>query len=84
MSASSRCQGRALQRAAGDAAIIVVIADQHPAFGALAGDIGLAGLALGIEAVELLLEPFLGGLPGVDGAAELADDRLVHARLAGS
>ena len=58
-----------------------MIADQHPAFGALAGDIGLAGLALGMQAVELLLEPFLGGFPGVDGAAELADSRLGHARL---
>jgi len=33
-----------------------VIAYQRPAFRALAGDIGLAGLALGIEAVEFLLE----------------------------
>ena len=43
-------QCRALQRAAGEAAIIVGVADQRPALGALAGDISLAGLALGVEA----------------------------------
>ena len=74
-------QGRAVQRAAGDAAVVILVADQHPAFRALAGDIGLAGLALGVEAVELLLEAFLGGFAGVDGAAELAGGRLGHARL---
>ena len=37
----------------------------------LAGDIGLAGLALGIEAVELLLQSFLARLARVDGAAQL-------------
>ena len=46
-------QGRALQGAAGEAAVVVAVADQHPALGLLAGDIGLAGLALGVEAVEL-------------------------------
>jgi hypothetical protein len=29
--------------------------DQRPALGTLAGDIGFAGLALSVEAVELLL-----------------------------
>ena len=66
-------QGRALQRAAGEAAVVVGVADQRPAFGALAGDVGLAGLALGVQAVELLLEALLGRLAGVDRAAELAD-----------
>jgi hypothetical protein len=32
----------------------------------LAADEGLGGLALGIERVELLLQPFLGGLARVD------------------
>ena len=81
MSREKPRQGRAVQRAAGDAAIIIVVAHQHPALRALAGDIGLAGLALGIQAVELLFEAFLGGFPGVDGAAELAGSRLGHARL---
>ena len=67
-------QAGAFQRSAGDAAVVILIADQHPAFGSLAGDVRLAGLTLGVEAVELLLQPFLGGFPGVDGAPQLADD----------
>ena len=41
-----------------------------PAFVLLADDVGLAGLALGVEGVELLLQPILGGLARVDGAAD--------------
>ena len=66
-------QRRPLQRAAGEAAVIVGVADQRPAFRALAGDERLAGLALGVQRVELLVEALLGGLPGVDRAAQLAD-----------
>ena len=73
-------QRRAFQRRAGDAAVVVAVGHQHPAFGLLAGDVGLAGLALGIERVELLLQAFLAGLAGVDRAAEFADDRLFHGR----
>jgi hypothetical protein len=74
-------QGRAFQRATGDAAIIILIAHQHPAFGALARHIGLAGFALGVQRVELLLQPFLGGFAGVDRAAQLANDIVFHADL---
>ena len=74
-------QAGPFQRAAGDAAVVILIADQHPALGPLAGDVGLAGLALGVEAVELLLQPFLGGFAGVDGAAQLADDLRFFRRL---
>ena len=38
------------------------------------------GLALGVEAVELHIETFLARLARIDGAAELADDRLLQAR----
>ena len=64
-------QRGALHGAARDAAVIILIAHQHPAFGALAGDIGFAGLALGVEAVELLLQPVLGRLAGIDRTAQL-------------
>ena len=75
-------EGRTLQRGARDAAVIVAVGHQKPAFGLLAGHIGLAGLALGIEAVELLLQALLGRLAGVDRAAELPFDyeRLLHDR----
>ena len=64
-------QGRALQRAAGDAAIIIAGVQQLPALVPLAGDIGGAGLVLRVERVEVLLEPVFGGFAGVDGAADL-------------
>ena len=47
--------------------------------GCLALDVGLAGLALGIERVEGKVEVMLGRLAGVDGAARESADRLVHA-----
>ena len=62
-------QGRAFEGAAGDAAIVIQGGQQHPALMALTGDIGGAGLALGIERVERLFQPLLGGFAGVDGAA---------------
>ena len=71
----------AIESATGDAAIIVLIADLHPAFRTLAGNIGLARLALSIERVELLLETFLGRFSGVNSAAKLADDLVAHAAL---
>ncbi len=78
-------QSGAFQRAAGDAAVVILIANQHPALGALAGDVRLAGLSLGVQAVEFLFQPFLGGFSGVDRTAQLADDlrflgRLRHVR----
>jgi hypothetical protein len=50
-------QAGALQRAAGDAAVVILIADQHPALGALAGDVGLAGLPLGVELLNSCSSP---------------------------
>jgi hypothetical protein len=67
--------------AARDAPVVVAVADEHPALGALAGDEGLAGLALGIEGVELHVEPFLARLPGVDCAAQLSDGRRHYNRV---
>src|SRR5260221_13061742 len=62
-------QGRALQRAAGTPAIIIGGLDQPPALAPLAADKGLAGFALRLQRVELLIQPVLGGFAGVDGAA---------------
>jgi hypothetical protein len=44
-----RLQGGALERGAGKAAIVEFLAAEPPAFMRLALDIGLAGLALGVE-----------------------------------
>ena len=56
-----------------------MVGQRDPALGLLAGDVGEPGLALGVEAVELLLQALLGGLPGVDRAAELAGGPRAHA-----
>ena len=69
-------QCRPFQRGAGDAAIIIAVGHQHPSLGPLACHVSLTGLPLGIEGVELHVEPLLGGFARVDGAAEFADDRL--------
>ena len=66
MPAAPRCRRRCHH--------IISIADQHPALRALAGNVCLAGLALGVERVELLLQPLLGGLARLDGAAALELD----------
>src|SRR5439155_14107355 len=60
---------RPLHTATREPAIIVAGSRQYPALVTLAADVGFAGFALRLERVELLLEPFLGGLTGVDGAA---------------
>jgi hypothetical protein len=62
----------ALHVAAREAAIVIEVGQQRPAFMALAVDIGGAGLTLGIEAVEILVEPLLGRFARVDGAADPA------------
>jgi len=53
-----------------------------PTLVALALDEGLARFALGVQRIERLLQPILGGFAGVDGAAlrppAAARRRLVH------
>src|SRR6516225_7672596 len=62
-------QSRPTHRRAGEAAVIITRAQAHPAFVALAGDEGLARLALRLQRIELLFKPLLGGFAGVDSAA---------------
>src|SRR6516164_2422740 len=70
MSASSRLQSRPTDRRAGEPAVIITRAQAHPAFVPLAGDEGLAGLALRKQRIEFLFESLLGGFAGVDCAAD--------------
>jgi len=58
-----------LHIAAGETAVVVPRRQAGPTLVFLARDIGLGRFPLGIQAVELLFEPFVGGLPRVDGAA---------------
>jgi hypothetical protein len=61
-------EGWAIHGAARKPAIIVGTLYEEPAFAPLAANEGLAGLPLGMQRVEILLEPFLGRLAGVDRA----------------
>ena len=63
-------QGWAVGIAAGKSPVIVFASDQGPAGMRLAADIGLRGIVLGIERVEVLFEAMLGGLARIDGAAK--------------
>ena len=63
-------EGGALHGAAGIPPIIVVGRDELPAFVLLTLYEGFAGLALRIEGIEALVEALVGGLAGVDGAAQ--------------
>src|SRR3546814_8281975 len=62
---------RPFERSAGIPAVVVTFAHANPALSALAGDIGLAGLALGIVADDLHVQPFFAGFEGVDGATHV-------------
>jgi hypothetical protein len=73
-------QRRSLQGAAGEAPVVITVGNEQPALGLLARNIGLAGLALGVEAVKLHVEAFLARFAGVDRAAELSDHRPFHKR----
>ena len=64
-----RLQGGAVERSAGEAAVVVVVGRKPPALAGLAADIGLAGFALGIERREGKVEIMLGRFAGIDGAA---------------
>src|SRR6266436_6517213 len=62
-------QSRSLHVATREPAIVVAGPRRCPALMALAADVGLAGFALRLNRVELLLRPFLRGFAGVDSAA---------------
>src|SRR5215469_2884014 len=62
-------QSGPIDRRAGEPTVIISLGQTCPAFVALAGDEGLAGLALRVQRVELLLKSLLGGFAGVDRAA---------------
>ena len=62
-------QGRPVKGGPREGAIVITVREEPPALAHLALDIGLAGLALGVERVEGEIEIMLGRLAGVDGAA---------------
>src|SRR6266536_2277661 len=69
---------RAVGRAAGIAAVVIAGPDQGPAFLRLAAHVGFGGVMLGIERVEILLQPMVGGDPGIDRAANPPGGPMAH------
>ena len=59
-----------LGRASRITAVIVAGADQGPAGMGLTADIGLRGIVLGVERVEVLLKSMVGRHAGIDRAAK--------------
>ena len=64
-------EGGAVGIATGETTIVIFAPQQRPAGMGLAADIGLRGVKLGIEGVEVLLQPLFGRDPGIDRAANL-------------
>src|SRR5262249_19755953 len=65
-----RLQSRALQCSARETPVGIMGLDQLPALMGLALDVRFRRFALGIERVEVLFEPVLGGFASVDGTAQ--------------
>src|SRR6516162_6227931 len=63
-------QSRPVHRGAGEPAVIISRAQAHPAFVPLAVDKRLAGFVLRLQRIELLFEPLLGRLAGIDRTAD--------------
>ena len=62
-------QGRTLHVSARVASIVVAVRQADPTLVLHGRDVGFAGFALGVEAVEVLVQPFLRGFARVDRAA---------------
>ena len=62
-------QGGSVETRAGIAAVIVAAVGEDPALMSLAADISCAGFALGVEGIEVLLEPMVGRDPRIDRAS---------------
>jgi hypothetical protein len=63
-------QGRPVHAAATEAAIVVGFGNGYPASMTLTGNVGLAGLALGMQGIEFLFQAFFGGFARIDGTAD--------------
>ena len=66
-------QGRAIGIATGEAAIVILGSNQRPAGVRLASDIGLRGIILGIQGIEVLFQPLVGGDAGIDRTSHRLD-----------
>ncbi len=63
---------RPIHVAPGIGRIVVIVGHRDPTLGPLAGDVGVTGVALGVDGVVFLVQPFVRGDAGIDGAAQAA------------
>jgi hypothetical protein len=61
-------------------AIVIAGPDQGPAGVGLAPDLGGGGIVLGVQRVELLVEPMIGRDPRIDRASDRSDRNSLHGR----
>ncbi len=66
-------QRRSLHAPAREAAIVISFRQGRPTLAGLRKHIRIAGLSLGIKAVEFLLQPLFAALASVEGAADRGD-----------
>src|SRR5258708_32415976 len=71
---------RPLGRAPGIPAVIVSRPDQGPSRMGLTADVGLGGIMLGVQRVEVLLKPMVRRHTGVDGASNRLGGPALHGR----
>src|SRR5712671_4757193 len=77
---SRMLQRRSFHRAARQTTIVISSFDQTPSLTGLAPDERLAGLALGLQRVEVLFEALLRTLARVDRAAASRSSGTIHRR----
>ena len=69
---------RTFHVATGEGRIVVIVGYRYPAFGALAGDVGMTGIALSVDRVVFLVQSFIGGFARVDRTAHAALQDFAH------
>jgi hypothetical protein len=63
-------QRRTFHVAAREATVVITVVQCHPALVLLAGDIGQGRFTLGVQRIEILVQPFFGGFACVDGTTD--------------
>jgi hypothetical protein len=71
-------EDRAVERGSRKRPVVIPVVDQAPALVCLALDVGLAGLTLGVERIELEVEVMVGRFPGIDRRAKALLNRRAH------
>lgn len=63
---------------AGKRRVVIVVGHRNPALSPLAGNVGMAGIALRVDGVVFLIESFVSGFARVDRAAHPTLENFAH------